>query len=253
MAIKTVESLRKGLEILEAFASHGPQMTLPEITKISGMPKASAYRFLQTLITLDYIHYFPNSRTYRLGPKVMSLGFSVLGAEEIGTVSQPYLEELSEKIDENVNLGILDGSDVVYIIRIKRRRILGIDLSIGSRLSAYNTAIGQAILAFTDPQKQDSIIQKLVQNRELHDEIGSAGEKLKDTLGQIKSQGYSLADDEYITGLRSIGVPIFKGNGTVEAAINVPVFSQFCTRKKLVTEYLPLVMEIADTISRLRG
>lgn len=254
MTIKTVESLKKGLELLEAFSAHSSDLlSLQEITEISGMPKATAYRFIQTLVSLDYLHYFPNSRAYRLGPKVMSLGFASLSAMDIGSVAQPYLEELSRRIDQNVNLGVLDGNEVVYIIRIKRRRILGIDLSVGSRLNAYNTAIGRMILAFEDVETVDAIIHTLCLNPEVEKEIGPDGTRLRETLTRIRECGYSLIDDEYITGLRSVAVPIFAGNGKIEASVNVPVFSQFCSTEKLLTEYLPQVREVADTISRLRG
>jgi IclR family pca regulon transcriptional regulator len=253
VAIKTVKSLKKGLEILEAFSSHGSSLNLQEITQITGLPKPTAYRFLQTLISLNYIHYFSTSRTYRLGPKVMSLGFSVLTAMDFGAAAQPYLEELSQRIDQNVNLGILDGNDVVYIIRIKRRKILGIDLSVGSRLNAYGTAIGHAILAFSGKEKVESIIQELSQDPDISRKIGSRGEGFKRALAQVRKDGYSLNDGEYIAGLRSVGIPIFKGQHEVEGAINIPVFSQLCSKEKLINEYLPLARDAARIISRLRG
>ncbi len=253
MAIKAVESLRKGLEILEAFSYHGSSLSLREITQTTDLPKATAYRLLQTLIAQHYIHYFQDSRTYRLGPRVMSLGFSVLLDLDVGNVAQPYLEDLSQKIEQNVNLGVLDGSEVVYIIRIKRREILGIDFSLGSRLSAYNSAIGQAILAYIDPKRVESIVKELSQNPESSVQIGPDGELLKKKLDQVCENGYALSDGEYVAGLRSIGVPIFKGEGEVEAAINIPVFSQFCSREELISDYLPLLQDVAKTISSLRG
>lgn len=253
MAVKKVESLRKGLEVLEAFSSRGAGLTLQELTEITELPKPTAYRFLQTLLSLNYIHYFPNSRQYRLGPKVMSLGFSLLSSLDIGDVAQPYLEELSQQIEQNVNLGILDGLEVVYVIRIKRRKILGIDLSVGSRLSAHNTAIGQAILAFSDSRQVEHVIAEICRSPETSKSIGPDGALLRKKLATVRQNGFSVSDDEYIPGLRSIGIPIFKGKDEAEAAINVPVFSQFCTQEKLMNEYLPLARNIAKTISQLRG
>ncbi len=252
MAIKAVESLRKGLGILEAFSAPRSTLSLQEISQMTSLPKATAYRFLQTLIALQYIHYFPESRSYRLGPKVMSLGFSTLSGLDIGNVAQPYLEDLSRKIDQNVNLGVLDGSEVVYIIRIKRHMILGIDLSVGSRLSAHNTAIGQAILAFSDSPIAERIGTEL-SRKSNSGEAGPRGELLRKRLDLVRARGYALSDGDYVSGLRSIGVPTFKGQGEVEAAINVPVFSQFCSRGKLIKDYLPLVQDVAKTISLLRG
>jgi IclR family pca regulon transcriptional regulator len=183
----------------------------------------------------------------------MSLGFSVLSGLEIGNVAQPYLEDLSQRIEQNVNLGILDGSEVVYIIRIKRHKILGINLSVGSRLSAYNSAIGQAILAYVDSERLESILKELSRNPERSVQIGPRGELVRKKLDQVRENGYAFCDGEYVAGLRSIGVPIFKGQGEVEAAINIPVFSQFCGREKLINRYLPLLQDVGKTISSLRG
>lgn len=253
MAAKTVKSLKKGLEILEAFSNYGSSLSLQEIAQATGLPKPTAYRFLQTFLSLNYIHYFSTTRTYRLGPRVMALGLSVLSAMDLGTVAQPYLEELSRRIDQNVNLGILDGCDVVYIIRIKRRKILEIDLSVGSRLSACGTAIGHAILAFSAKEKVERIIKNLSQDPVIAEKMGPDWKTFKQKLAKIRQDGYSLNDEDYVKGLRSVGVPIFKENGEVEGAVNVPVFSQLCTTETLINDYLPLVKKTAETLSELRG
>jgi IclR family pca regulon transcriptional regulator len=152
-----------------------------------------------------------------------------------------------------VNLGILDGCDVVYIIRIKRRKILEIDLSVGSRLSAYGTAIGHAILAFSAKEKVERIIKNLSQDPVIAKKMGPDWKPFKQQLAKIRQDGYSLNDEDYVKGLRSIGVPIFKENGEVEGAVNVPVFSQLCTTELLINDYLPLVKKTAETLSELRG
>ena len=253
MPVKTVESLKKGLDILQAFTSEKPYLKLQEITKATGLPKATAYRLLKTLIEHDYVHYFSDSATFHLGPKVMSLGFSSLSALDLTEVAQPYLEDLSKRIDQNVNLGILDGIDIVYVIRIKKRRIIGINLQVGSRLPAHNTAIGQALLAFLSPAGLESFNKKLSENRERAEQIGANGQILLKKLTQVREQGYALSDGEFAIELRSISVPVFKNKGEVEAAINVPVHSQLCSRETLVNDYLPSLMEVAKTLSQLRG
>ena len=253
MSAKMVESLKKGLEILGMFSNSGPSLKLAEITRKTGLPKSTAYRLLQTLISLDYVHYFPDSTTYRLGPKVMSLGFSTLSSLDLTEAAQPYLEDLSQRIQQNVNLGILDGCFVVYIIRIKSRRILNIDLRVGSRLSTYNTAIGWALLAYTGQDKLQSIIDVISQTPEVTSQIGPDGNLLKQKLALVREHGYALADDEFVSGLRSIAAPIFDEKGMVEGAINLPVFSQLCSNEELISKYLPLLLQTAQTVSQLRG
>lgn len=253
MPVKVVESLLKGLKVLEVVARHPQGHSLPEITRDTGLPKATAYRLLQTLVASNYLHYFEDTAKYRLGPKVMSLGMSSLASQDIASLAEPYLQELSKRIGQNVNLGVPDGGEVVYIIRIKVRRILGIDLAVGSRLPAHNTAIGLACLAFADPGRLQTVLDHLSSDEKLARQIGPHGQSLTERLEGIRQDGYALGEDEYFVGLTSVAVPVFNQTGYAEAAINVPVFSQICSKQELLGEYLPLVLETAQTISQLRG
>jgi IclR family pca regulon transcriptional regulator len=253
MSVKSVKSLIKGLETLEAFSSNPLGLKLREVTRLTGLPKATAYRLLQTLLHQDYLHYFPNSGMFRLGPKVMSLGFTTLSGFEMAELAKPYLEELSKQVGQNVNLGILDEVEVVYLVRIKVRSILDINLAVGSRLSAYNSAIGKALLASLGGQKLAAIIDQISRDPEVAREIGPGGNKLKRQLAVVRRQGYALCDGEVFRGLTSIAAPVYDANGSVEAAINVPVFNEVCSLKDLIEVKLPLLLKTAKTISQLRG
>jgi IclR family pca regulon transcriptional regulator len=253
MPVKPVEALIRGLEILEALSANPPGLRLKEVTELTGLPKATAYRILQTLIAKNYVHYFTDSGEFRLGPKVMSLGYSTLSGFDLVSTAEPYIAELSRTIGQNVNLGTLDGSEVVYIIRIKVRRILGINLAVGSRLAAYSTAIGRALLAFIPPNELEKVIALTAQEPEAARQIGPGGSILKEKLKAVRKKGYVLMEDEFVAGLRSVAVPVLSAQGFAEAAINVPVFSQQCSRQELEEQHLPLVLKTAKTISSLRG
>jgi IclR family pca regulon transcriptional regulator len=253
MAVKVVESLLKGLKVMEAVARHPHGQSLPDIIRETGLPKATAYRMLQTLVASNYLHYFEDTTLYQLGPKVMSLGMSTLAGQDLAPLAEPYLKELSKRIGQNVNMGILDHGQVVYIIRVKVRRILGIDLAVGSRLPAHNSAIGWALLAFAETGRLQTLLDEIAADEKLSREVGPHGVNLMKRLERIRQEGYALGEDEYVTGLRSVAVPVFDQSGHAEAAINVPVFSQLCGKQELLEQYLPLVRETAATISQLRG
>jgi IclR family transcriptional regulator, pca regulon regulatory protein len=253
MSIKLVESLIKGLEILQVFSDNPNGLKLPEVTKLTGLPRATTYRFLQTLVAQNYLHYFPKSGTFRHGPRVMSLGFSTLIGLEIADLALPYLEDLSSRINQNVNLGILDGVDVVYLVRIKVRSILDINLTVGSRISAYNSAIGKALLANLNENDLEGFIDEISRDPEMTDKIGQGGEKLKSQLALIREQGYAMTNGEFIPGLASIAAPIYGIDGIAEAAVNVPVFTGFCSVELLTEVNLPSLLETAKIISQLRG
>lgn len=253
MPVKPVESLIKGLQILQVFSDHPSGLKLPEVTRLAGLPAATAYRFLRTLVEQNYLHYFPYSATFRPGPKVMSLGFAALSGLEIAELAKPYLEDLSRQIHQNVNLGVLEGTDVVYLVRIKVHSILGINLMVGSRLSAYNSAMGKALLAFLGQAELESMIHRWSNDAEAAKVIGPGGRKLKQQLALVRKQGYALVDGEMVRGLTSIAAPVYDASGCVEAAINVPVFSGSCGLKELTEVNLPLLLKTATTISQLRG
>ncbi|OPY58830.1 MAG: Pca regulon regulatory protein [Syntrophorhabdaceae bacterium PtaU1.Bin034] len=253
MAVKRVESLIKGLEILQAFSANPRGLKLPEITKLTGLPKATAYRLLQTLLEQNYLHYFSNTGIFRLGPRVMSLGLSTLLGFDIAELARPYLEDLSKRINQNVNLGILDGTDVVYLVRIKVRIIFDINLSVGSRISAYDSAIGIVLLAYLEENGLLEFIDRVSRDPKAACHIGDKGEKLLRHLEIVRRQGYALTDSESAPGLASIAAPVFDANGRVEGAVNVPVFTQICSVKELIEVNLPFLLETAKTISQLRG
>jgi IclR family pca regulon transcriptional regulator len=253
MAVKAVESLRRGLHILEAFSAARPQQKLSEITRKTGLPKPTVYRLLQTLVGLDFVKYDPEETTYRLGPKVMSLGFAVLSGLDVREAAQPYLEQLSRELDQNVNLGVLDGGEVIYVTRIKRRRILNIDLHVGSRLGLHNTSIGRAILAWLDEPDRERIIAELLADPAKEAVIGPGAERLRAMLARVRAQGYAICDEEFAVGLRAAGAPVFNARGEVEAAINVAVFSPMCSRADLESRITPRLLDVAAQVSRIRG
>jgi IclR family pca regulon transcriptional regulator len=251
--MKLVESVRKGLEVMEAFSSHKPRLRLQEVARLTGQPKATAYRLLRTLMALGYVNYDKSSMEFYLGPRVMSLGFTVLSSLDLRELSQPYLEDLSFKTGQNVNLGLLDRAEVIYVERIKKRQILNIDLFVGSRLPAHSSSIGQAILAFLSEDKLQAAIDVMLADEVAAAEIGQDGFRLKEKLAEVRGQGYALNDQDSFIGLRAVAAPLFDREGNVEAAVNVAAFSQLTSREELMEKHLPWLLTTVTSISRSRG
>lgn len=247
-----IKTLEKGFGILEAFTPECPNLKFMEISKKTGLPKSTVSRFLNTLITLGYVSHEPFEKYYFLSPKVMSLGFTTLSSLNITKLSIPYLEELSRKTDQNVNLAILDNTEVIYIQRIERRQIVSTNFSVGSRLSAYNTAIGRAILAYLEPEKLQDVVEKILKNPDVQIKFGKRGERLFGILNDVKKNGFSLSDGE-MKGVRAVAAPIFNDKVKIVAAVNVPVFSYAVSKKKLIDEYLSLLIDAAYKISKSLG
>jgi IclR family pca regulon transcriptional regulator len=248
-----LNSLQRGLQVLEAFTPSFPRMRLHEVVNRTGLPKVTVLRFLRTLTALRYISYDSESRLYSLSPRVMSLGYTALSAMDAREAAIPFLEQLSEATGQNVNLGVLDGLEIVYVERIKKKQILNIDLQVGSRLSVYNSSIGQVILAFMDREQCRRIVTELLHNPEIAAVAGTRGELLYKKLDDVRARGYALNDESYVAGLRAIGAPVFDHKGVVDAGINIPVFAHMVSRNDLLQKYLPPLLETARRVSAARG
>lgn len=250
---KLVHSLLKGLNILEAFTPSQSSLSFQELCKKTGFPKTTVFRFLRTLTSRDYLSLDSKSKKYFLGPRVMSLGFTVLSSMDLRHVAYPYLEELARITDQNVNLAILDNTEVVVIERIKKWQILDINIPIGGRLNCYQSSIGRAILAFLRQEKLRSLLNTLLKNTEVVKHIGPNGRKLIKILKEVRLKGYALSDEEFIKGVRAIAAPIFNAQGDVEGAVYMPVFSQIIGSEEAIERYAPLLMDTARKISTARG
>ena len=116
-------------------------------------PKASAHRILKTLTELNYLKYDPKYKEYRLGLKVLSLGYSVLKSQEVQDIIRPYLRALSAAVQKTVNFAMLDETEIVYIDRIKAPDIVYLDVAIGARIPLYSTAMGKVVMAHNARKK----------------------------------------------------------------------------------------------------
>ena len=143
-----VQSVAKGFSLLQALSEAGKPLTLSELARSMDVSKTTATRFAYTLIQLGFI-YRDAQRRYGLTPKVLTLGYSVIRRQDWLKVAQYYLQRLFREIEETVNLAVLDGKEILYLIRIKKGEdILPFDLQIGSKLSVHCTSMGKILMAF---------------------------------------------------------------------------------------------------------
>ena len=126
-----VNSLARGLNVIRAFNRSRPQMTLSEVSKRTGINRAAARRFLITLVREGYAE--TDGKYFRLRPKILELGFSALSSMTLSEIAEPVMEDLSDSLDEMSLAAVLDGEWVVYVARATARRVVSVDLDVGSR------------------------------------------------------------------------------------------------------------------------
>lgn len=248
----TSQSLERGLAILSSFDSERPLIGVSEVSRDLGLSRSTAHRYIATLATLGYLQQDPDTKRYRLGPKVLDLGFSAINSMDVREISAPYLRQLSDETGCTVNLAILDGADVVYIERCRTarpgQRDIDLNLHVGARLPAYCTAMGKAILAFVPQERCDEIIATIDFTPRGPNTLTDA-DALREDLARIRARGVAVNDEELAYGLRSIAAPIHSHSGEVVAALNLAVHRTMVSMDELIARFGPAVTRTARNIS----
>ena len=252
----TSQSLERGLAILSSFHGNRPLIGVSELSRGLDLSRSTAHRYVATLAKLGYLQQDPDSKRYRLGPKVLDLGFSALNSMDLLEISAPYLRQLSDETQRTVNLAILDGTDVVYIERCRTtspgQQEIDLNLHVGARLPAYCTAMGKAILAFLPGERAEKIIERIDFEPRGPNTITDA-KAFRKELAKIRASGISVNNEELAYGLRSIAAPIHTYSGEVLAALNLAIHRTMGTMDELIARFGPAVTQTANDISRSMG
>ena len=213
-----VQSFARGLEVIRSFSVQAPEQTLSDVAARTGLTRAGARRILLTLQTLGYVE--SDGRWFRLTARILDLGFAYLSSMPIWNLAEPAMEQLAEQVQESVSASVLDGTDVVYVLRISTRKIMRISLAAGSRLPAYCASMGRVLLANLPENEARAVLQasdRVAHTRHTLTDVDA----IMDRVRQARAQGWCLVDQELEEGLISIAAPIVGRNGQTLAAINV--------------------------------
>ena len=245
-----VLSLARGLEVIESFEGHTEGQSVADISKKTGMSRAAVRRLLITLERLGYAEY--TGKMYRLKTRVLQLGFSYLTSTSLTTIAQPILEQVTEAVHESSSLSVLDGNQIVYLARSAAKRVMSVDLSVGSRLPAYCTSMGRVLLAALPEEELTAYLDR-VELRALTPKTVTDKGLLHEIIRRVQSQGFALADEELELGLRSIAVPVRNRQNRVVAAINIGVHAARVSVGEMTERMLPVLEEQARTFVHLLG
>jgi IclR family pca regulon transcriptional regulator len=240
-----VASLEKGLLVIEAFDASRPRLTLSDVAKLTGITRAAARRYLLTLTKLNYADF--DGRYFSLSPRILRLGYAYLSSASLSARVQPFLEQISEATGESSSAAILDGDDIVYIARSATRRIMSIGLGVGSRLPAYCTSLGRAILAYQPEDAIEAYLQRVRLEARTPKTITDKTE-FRAVLEATRAQGYALVNEELEFGLRSIAVPVIQKNGQVTIALNLSAQAGRVSADEMRERFLPSLSAASESL-----
>lgn len=246
------QSLERGLAILCAFSPDRPTLGISELAAGLGLTRSTTHRYVATLTSLGFLEQDDTTRKYRLGPRVLDLGFSTLASLELREIAAPHLRRLTDTTGHTSNLAIRDDTDVILIDRVRGRpgryHHLEFTLHIGSRIPAYCSATGKALLAFLPRPDLDRLLDRteLIQRgpQTLTDKSALLTE-----LARVRRTGIAVNDEELESALRSIAAPVRARSGEVIAAVNVAIPWSPVAMSELVNRLGPTLQTTANEIA----
>lgn len=245
-----VQGVERCFAVIRTFGHDAPSLTIAGVSERSGLSRSVARRYLFTLRDLGYV--VQEGQLFSLTPRILDVGFAYLLSVDITRIAQPFLERLVERLHESSSAGVLDGPDIVYVVRVPARRIMSANLVLGSRLPAYATSIGKVLLAYASPARLDAYLAQTPLTA-LTEHTITDEQAFRKTLDDVRRKGWATAIDETESGVRAIAAPVYDHRHEVAAAINVAGHASRMSMKKLRDVCLPVLLETTTQISRALG
>lgn len=243
-----VQSLAKGLRLLEAFGSDDEPLTITELAERADLDPGTTFRMLNTLVDLGYVRRL-EKRRYELSLKVLDLGYNAIGRRDLRSLVRPVLRSLVGGKIEAASFGVLEGGNVVYVERVRAGLTrLGVDIRIGSGIPAAINVLGQAILAFLPDADLDQVLAS---------ETPQAGypvvsrARLLPQLKRIRADGFAASASQISAGLDVLAVPVLDEGGYPIAAISVAAPSVVCPLSEMQELALGKLRIVAKDVAKV--
>lgn len=243
-----VQSVERAFRLFEALVSHR-ELRLGALADMVGVHKSTAFRLLQTLMTMGYVEKDAALGSYRLGLKAIEMGARAMRTWPIQSAAQPIMDQLAENQGETVNLALVDGTEMVYVMTVDARSVLRMQLDVGRRAPAYCTAVGKAVLAF-----RPDIEAMLAGEKRIRFTPRTMTELpvLRRDLEAIRQRSYAIDDEEQEMGARCVAAPVRDRSGEVIGALGISAPSTRLSPER-VSEAGLAIVEAAKKISGRLG
>lgn len=214
-----VQPVDRALSVLAYVVERGRIVSLKAVSEALGMPKTTAFRYLQTLVHAGFLDFDPVTEKYRSGSRLLAISRAEDSLSRIRKVAVPLLDGLSAEFGETANLASQGDGAVVYLDLVQPRRKAQQQARVGDAHPMHSTALGKAILAFLPPDERKSYFHRPLHERTGRTMIDRA--ELERQLGRIQVQGYAVEMGENEDGLMCVGVPVLDDAGYPLAAISL--------------------------------
>jgi DNA-binding IclR family transcriptional regulator len=245
-----INSLQRGLSLLNLFAGVESALNFAQIAGMSGLPSSTLHRFLVNLQSAGYLSC-DEGGNYRLGVSCVFLGQAAIGSLDVQLMSRPYLQELNRRTRETIHLTVRDGGSAVYVEKIDSPQQLRIHSRIGALVPLHCTAAGKVLLGFLPEAEQTAILERLELKRCTVNTVGSLQE-LQAELHRVRKNGYALDLEEHEPHIRCVAAPIWDHAGAIHASLSITGPAVRMTMARL-RELAPMIQEAGLEISKELG
>lgn len=210
----------KALDVLDMVAGFGRPVRFSELLVQRRFPKATLYRFLQTLTNQGMLALDGETGTYSLGIRLVGLAHVAWAQSSLAPIARPYVDELAAKTGETVHLAQMDMGQVLYVDKRNATRPVEMFSSAGKVGPAYCTGVGKAMMAFLDEEALQGVLARQSFHRFMPNTLASP-ERLRAELEVIRTCGFAFDREEHEPGIICIAVPILARSGKVLGAVSV--------------------------------
>ena len=248
--ITRVQSIDRAVAILDCFSEEKKELKLSEISERLGLNKSTVHGIISTLKYHGFISQDEETQKYKLGIRFVQFGDLVINSMNIRNAAVPVIDAVCEKIEETVHVAMLDGLDVVWIEKRECTKSIKTSTKIGARLPAYTTADGKIIICYQNKDKIKNYLPKRIPQY-TNNTITNKGEFIK-KLEEMKKNGYTIDNEEYVEGLKCVAAPIFDHDGKVRFSLSTtgPAFRM---NEERIKELIVIIKEAANEISHRIG
>ena len=249
-SVPIVDSLATALRILDYFTIREPELSLRELSEKSGLYKSRIHRLCGTLVALGFLTRMPSS-SYRLGPKLMTLGKIYENTNTLVTISRSIMKQLADVTGESVALFHLDGETSFCLAREYGSSSLVFSIQEGDNMDLHASAVGRILLSFGPEELPEKILSRPKLEKFTSETITNPKE-LAEELSIVKKRGYAINRGERELEVAAIAAPIFNYERKVESALAIvgPVQRFSVDREADIIEN---ILEATRKISELLG
>jgi DNA-binding IclR family transcriptional regulator len=216
-----VPGLERGLRLLQLFRPGRAEIAAPDIARELELPRSTAFRLLQTLQALEFVER-TSGGAYRLGPAVLRLGFDLVSSLDVSERGGEVLEKLCRDAAESTQLAILDGRELVVVLKKTPSSAFASNVQVGTRMAAHATVVGRTLLQDHD----GAALRKLFPEKQLKaytPQTPKSLAELERLIAQDRARGYALSESAYESGISAIAVPVRNHERRVVAALSIIV------------------------------